>query len=75
MSEDDDMKLVKKFCDDLGEHFDTVRIFVTRHEPEMEDGTITIDRGVGNWYAQYGQVKEWMIIQDERAREHTRDGE
>lgn len=52
----------------LGEHFDSVQIFVTRHEPEIEGGTITATRGCGNWHARFGQITEWLIVKEEDAR-------
>lgn len=69
MNEKDvDMDRVKKACEALGEHFDTVQIFVTRHEPATEDGTINIAWSEGNWFTRYGQVREWLIKSDERTR-------
>ena len=56
----------------LGEHFDSVQIFVTRHEPGERDGTVTACAGIGNWYSRYGQIKEWVIKQDQHAREDVK---
>jgi hypothetical protein len=63
-----DVEIVKKACLSLGEHFDSVHIFATRHEPATLDGTVTVAYGSGNWFARYGQIQEWMIKQDEQAR-------
>jgi hypothetical protein len=63
-----DLDRVKKACSELGEHFDTVQIFVTRHEPS-EGGTVNVQWGEGNWFARYGQVKSWTISEDEAFRE------
>ena len=52
----------------LGEEWDTVQIFVTRHEPGTMDGTISIDFGCGCMYSRLGFVKDWIIKQDERTR-------
>lgn len=60
---------LEKIARELGEQFDTVSIFVTQYEPEELDGTRHVEVGVGNWYARYGQVKEWVIRQEEEARE------
>lgn len=49
--------LVEKATDGLGEHFDSVRIFVTKHE---DGSTLALTRGNGNNYAQIGQVSEWI---------------
>jgi hypothetical protein len=47
----------------LGEHFSSVRIFVTRNSEDGEADTAAIDSGSGNFYAQLGQIQEWMDIQ------------
>jgi hypothetical protein len=53
----------------LLEHFDSVRIFVTRQVPgEGHANTAAANDGGGNWYASLGQVREWLIQQDHRAR-------
>lgn len=67
-----DMERLKKCVEALGEHFDAVQIFASRHEPTIEDGTVRINIGIGNWYTRYGQVMEWVTEQDERAREKVR---
>lgn len=69
MSErDKDVEMLKKHLHELGEHFETVHIFLTKHEPVIDEGTVTLQMGVGNWYARYGQITEWKIKQDERIR-------
>lgn len=72
---DQDLDRVKAACELLGEHFDSVQIFVTRHEPAVEDGTINISWSAGNWFTRYGQVREWLIKADERTRAHVRGSE
>lgn len=44
----------------LIEHFDTVQLFVTRHEPVTESGTLEYIQGAGNYYARFGQVQMWL---------------
>lgn len=76
MSErNDDLDRVKAACESLGEHFDSVQIFVTKHEPEVEDGTVNIAWSVGNWFTRYGQVREWLIKAEERTRAFVRKDE
>ncbi len=70
---DEDMELLKRAAESLGEHFDTVQIFATRHEPEVEDGTISASWGVGNWFTRYGQTQEWIIKANERTRKGVRE--
>lgn len=71
MSEED-VQLVKDVADRLMEHFDSVRIFVTKHDG-TSDTTIPYTTGVGNFYAQLGQVNEWKANQDEIAREDAKN--
>jgi len=61
-------KLVDKAVAELGEHFDTIQILVTRHASGDEGGTVNISIGVGNWFARYGQAKEWCLKAEERTR-------
>lgn len=67
-TETEDMDLVRKHVTSLGEHFDSVQIFVTRHEPAEKDGTVTINFGSGNWFARYGQVRNWVNVEEEASR-------
>jgi hypothetical protein len=57
----------------LGEHFDTVHVFATRHDPAEKDGTVVVDDGVGNWYARQGQIAEWLEFQRENVRLAARE--
>lgn len=54
---DHDLEILKKASQGLIQHFDTVQIFVTRHEGE---GTVRGNWGNGNWYARFGQVSLWV---------------
>lgn len=51
----------------LSEHFDSVRVFVTLHNGG-ESETQSYETGGGNFYAQLGQVQEWLSIQDQYQR-------
>ena len=64
-----DVKRVEECLRHLGEHFDTVQIFTTRHE---EGDTKSVQKGVGNWYARYGQVRQWVVAMDEAERVQSR---
>lgn len=79
MSDEDqeqaDMAIVQKQVDALGEHFDTVQIFVTRYESHKTGGTMNINLGTGNWFTRFGQVKEWGVRQDEYTRLSQRKAE
>lgn len=69
---DHEKKIVQEAASTLGEHFDSVQIFVTRHEAS-DGGTIRAIEGRGNWFARYGQVREWVIREEETSRVHARE--
>lgn len=60
----EDLALAQQHLDALGEHFDTVQIFCSRHEAgESEGGTINVTVGSGNTFARYGQISLWIVAQ------------
>jgi len=60
--------LAEKINDDYG--FDTVQIIATVLN---SDGTTNRHTGgVGNWYARYGSMREWLIKEEEASREETK---
>jgi hypothetical protein len=71
-----DQRLVDNAKESLLEHFDSVRIFVSRHNGE-QDETASYETGGGNFYAQLGQIHEWLSIQDQFQRNYAtrKDGE
>lgn len=73
MSQPDDLQRIEAVISQLGEHFDSVMIFCTRHDEGQEGGTVNCALGSGNWYARYGQCREWLITNDERTRESVRE--
>jgi len=68
----EDMKRVQATVDALGEHFDTVKVFVSRHMPAELGGTIRMEGQSGNNYAIYGQTKEFVLKMEERIRMDAR---
>ena len=70
---DTDMALVQQHVDQLMDHFDSVQVFVTRHMPAEHDGTVSINLGAGNWFTRRGQTREWVLVEDERARMPARE--
>lgn len=67
-NQDEDLERVKKATEGLMEHFDSVMIFCTRHEAGELDGTINVRYGSGNWFARFGQVREWLLKEEEASR-------
>jgi hypothetical protein len=70
---DDDEKLIDRHITMLMEHFDSVQIFCTQHQPDASEPggggvTISVSRGLGNWFSRYGQIIDWLAMQDQRSR-------
>jgi hypothetical protein len=64
---EEDIVRVKQAVEVLAEHFDAVQIFVNRYEPSAdpeERGMTEIATGAGNYYARFGQVKAWTVMQE-----------
>lgn len=72
---DADLALVKRHVEELGEHFDAIQIFASRYEPALEDGTVNVQMGTGNWFARYGHVRDWLIKEEEATRLKVRKDE
>jgi hypothetical protein len=72
MEDTEDLKRVQAALDTLSEHFDTVHVFATRHESGEQGGTVNVNLGVGNWFARYGQIQEWLVKQEEVTRQAQR---
>lgn len=72
MTGQEQLEMLKKHCEDLGEYFDSVQIFATTHD---EEGSASLNSGVGNWFARFGQVSEWLTKSNERTKEYVRHEE
>lgn len=57
------LELIRNQAKILSPSFDTVMIFATKYDPETGD-TSQFNFGIGNWFARYGQVKDWIIAED-----------
>ena len=69
----EDVDLVQKHVNQLIEMFDSVQVFCVRHDPANADGTIAVQIGAGNWFSRCGQVREWLVMQDEHSRSKMRE--
>jgi hypothetical protein len=67
--------LVAKHASELAEQFETVRIFVSWPHADDAHRTMTYDTGRGNWFASYGQIRQWVIAEDEALRKSVRESE
>ena len=65
-------KVLESATRSLGEHFDTVQIFVSRYDSSHNSDTINFTSGTGPWNQRHGQVREWVIRHDEMVREKAR---
>lgn len=66
----EDEKAIREVVARLMEHYDSVRIFVTRHVGQ-NDVTESFETGGGNLLAQLGQVQQWLTIQNRYAEHHA----
>lgn len=63
--------LMEEVAGKLSEHCDSVRIVCSSIR---EDGSSQyLARGRGNWYAQYGSVREWLLREEEIMRLDERE--
>ena len=53
------MSILERHVKQIMEHFDTVQIFVTKHNGH-DQSTAVEHFGNGNWYARYGQIELWL---------------
>ena len=68
----EDIRILTSHVNSLMEHFDTVEILVTRNAEAKLSGTVYLNRGAGNWFARYGQMREWVTCEEEHMREGMR---
>lgn len=68
------MELVDLHAAQLAEHFDSVRIFCTKHNSDGKGDSAThgFSKGRGNYYAQEGQIREWLTVMNEETRVNQR---
>lgn len=56
------------------EHFDSVQVFCTRRL-DKDGNTRTVAIGDGNWYARYGQVREWVLMEEAKSKDQAVQGD
>lgn len=66
------LRRVELAAAEIMELSDSLRIFITRHNSETGQ-TQHVTFGAGNYYAQEGQVREWIIKATERIKCEVRD--
>jgi len=74
MSENEHLQeILSRFASEISEHFDSVRIFATKHGDGTRSDSASFTDGRGNYFAQVGRVKEWVVMQDEITRCKSRE--
>lgn len=68
MTKEELQALVDQHVAQLGEHVDSVAVFVTVGSEDGQCDTIACDGGCGNFYARQGQIEEWLTIQKQYQR-------
>lgn len=76
-----DLARMRQAVSALREFFDTVQIFATQVREQGEEGgqegggTLKFNAGGGNWYARYGQVRDWINCEEANARAQAMEEE
>jgi hypothetical protein len=61
------LRLAKDAAAKIRELACSVQIFITMHD-SGDGSTKHMTHGLGNWYAREGQVREWVIENEERIK-------
>lgn len=56
-------KALTRAVNDLGEHWESVQIVVSRYDPATGE-TVSTARGTGNFHARLGSVRHWVSEMD-----------
>jgi hypothetical protein len=67
---DEKMQLLDRAITMLSEHFDNIQILASSIDENGD--TLSFQRGRGNWHARLGQMRAFLICQDESYREQER---
>ena len=74
MTEDDHLEELHKRAtaaiEALGEHFNSIQLVATVRTDAGNSAMLAV--GVGSYHERLGATKEWIILQDEKARSHVR---
>lgn len=65
-------KLIQDFIDKVSEHVDSVRVFVTHPANNGNGDSVSFSQGGGNLFAQQGQIRAWVLRQDQYTIEDTK---
>jgi hypothetical protein len=57
-------RLVREAAAKISEHVDSVIIFVNKRREDGQRGTWRMSFGAGNYYAQYGHVRSWLVAEE-----------
>jgi len=71
-SEDFVRKRTSEFLRDIQDHIVASRIFVCMNSDKEADTTIVRSSGSGNFFCQYGVVKEWIVATEDNFSESSR---
>lgn len=61
-------RLVNEAVQKISEYVDAVTIFVSKKREDGQSGTWRLVMGSGNWYARYGQIKQWVLVEENQTR-------
>ena len=73
MSETEEaLRLAKECSAKISEFADTVQVFISVYDASTGT-TRHITHGAGNWFAREGQVREWVLQNEERSRSEVHE--
>lgn len=67
----DAQAIVDRHVEQLAEHFESVHVFVNRHDGSRGE-TLCVNRHAGPWFSRYGQIREWILWEEEAVRAAAR---
>jgi hypothetical protein len=75
MTREETIALVDQCVSKIREHAESVRIFATFETQDGQADTRAYDSGAGNYYAQKGQILEWLEIERLRVKRQLEEDE
>lgn len=66
---------MREFLKSIEDHVGSCRVFITFPSPHHASTTGTTSLGLGDYYAQYGSVREWLVRQESVMRSEATDEE
>jgi len=73
MEKDGRLKIIENHCKELMKFFDSVQIFCTKADKDNGGSLANYEYGDGNYLARFGQIKMYVIREEEATRRSVDD--